>query len=132
MFEKRKQHLIAAAQPHLEQGETVREVMVGQTFVSPLAYLLIGPIVFIFVVRPRVVMATDRHVYVFAGNMWSQKKLNERLVKQPLQQADVQATKLSLTVGSEKVYALLFQFAPKNEIAATTAGEEPQGELAAA
>lgn len=131
MFEKRKQHLIAAAQPRLEPGEQVREVMVGQTFVSPLVYLIVAPIVFVFMVRPRVVMATDRNVYVFAGNYWSTKKLNETLVKQPIDQADLVATKFSLTVGGEKSYALLFQFERKNAIAAL-AGGVPQPELAPA
>ena len=118
MLEKRKQQLIAAAQPRLEPGETVREVMVGQTFVSPIVYLIVAPIVFVFMVRPRVVMATDRNIYVLAGNIWSVKKLNETLVKQPIGSAAVRATKFSLTVGAEKSYALLFQFANKNAIAA--------------
>ena len=130
MFEKRKQNLIAAAQPRLEDGETVREVMVGQTVASPLLYLILTPLLFVFFVRPRVVMATDRNIYVFAGNMWSTKKLNETRMKQPLGQGYLSATKLSITVGGEKAYPLLFQFAPKNAIAALAPGAG--GELAAA
>jgi sugar phosphate permease len=132
MFEKRKQHLIAAAQPHLEAGETVREVMVGQTFVSPLVYLLIAPVVFVFMVRPRIAMATDQHVYMFEGNMWSTKKLNGVLQKFPIGQAPITLTGLSITIGNETSYALLFQFTPMKQIAALAqAGAPPQMAAAA-
>ena len=116
MLEKRKQRLIEAARPHLN-GEQVREVMVGQTFVSPLVYLLIAPVVFVFMVRPRVAMVTDQHVYMFEGNMWSTKKLNGLLEKHPVGSAPIQLSGMSITIGGEKSYALLFQFAPMKRIA---------------
>jgi hypothetical protein len=125
MVEKRKRRLIEAARPMLG-GEEVREVMVGQTFVSPLIYLLVGPIVFVFMARPRVAMVTDRHVYMFEGNMWSTKKLNRLLEKHPVGNAPVKATGLSLTIGNEKSYALLFQFAPMKRIAELARGGAPQ------
>jgi hypothetical protein len=118
MIEKRKQRLIAAAQQYLEPGEQVREVMVGQTLATPLLYFLVAPIVLVFVVRPRVAMATDRHVYMFAGNMWSTKKLNGVLEKHALGSAQAELTGLSLTIGNEKSYALLFQFDAMKQIAA--------------
>jgi hypothetical protein len=127
MIEKRKRNLIAAAQQYLEPGESVREVMVGQTFVTPLSYLLIGPIVFVFVVRPRVAMVTDRNVYMFEGNMWSTKKLNAMLHRYPIGNAPIQLTGLSITIGNEKSYALLFQFEPMKNIATLAqAGAPPQ------
>ncbi len=117
MIEKRKQNLIAAARQYLEPGENVREVMVGQTFVSPLVYLLIAPIVFVFMVRPRVAMVTDRHVYMFEGNMWSTKKLNRLLEKHEVGRAPIQLSGMSITIGSQKSCALLFQFAPMKRVA---------------
>jgi hypothetical protein len=119
--------LTAAAQQHMEPGEQVREVMVGQTFVTPLAYLLVGPILFVFMVRPRVAMVTDRNVYMFEGNMWSTKKLNGVLHKYPIGQAPVQLSGLSITIGNETSYALLFQFKPMKNIATLAqAGAPPQ------
>ena len=126
MIEKRKRNLIAAAQSYLEPGEQVREVMVGQTFVTPLSYLLIGPIVFVFVVRPRVAMVTDRNVYMFEGNMWSTKKLNRMLHKYPVGQAPIELTGLSITIGQEKSYALLFQFKPMKAIATLAQARTPE------
>ena len=127
MIEKRKRNLIAAARQYMESGEQVREVMVGQTFVTPLAYLLVGPILFVFMVRPRVAMVTDRNVYMFEGNMWSTKKLNGVLQKFPIGQAPITLTGLSITIGTEKSYALLFQFTPMKQVAALAqAGAPPQ------
>ncbi len=133
MLQKRKQRLIEAAQQYLESGEQVREVMVGQSFVSPLIYLLVAPIVFVFMVRPRIAMATDRNVYMFEGNVWSTKKLNRVLEKHRIGQAPVTLTRLSLTIGNEKAYALLFQFAPMKEIARLlNSGQASQAQPAAA
>ncbi len=129
MIEKRKRGLIEAARPYLEPGETVREVMVGQTFVSPLMYLLIGPIVFVFMVRPRVAMVTDRNIYMFEGNMWKTKQLNRLLQKFPVGQAPIKLTGLSITIGNEKSYALLFQFKPMKNIAALAQGGAQQQPL---
>ena len=124
MLEKRKQRLIEAARPHLEPGEEVREVMVGQSFVSPLLYLLVGPLLFIFMARPRIAMATDRNVYMFEGNMWSTKKLNGVLAKHAVGAAPIGLTKFSITIGQEKAYALLFQFEPMKRVAALAQGSE--------
>jgi hypothetical protein len=132
MIEKRKQRLIEAARPYLEPGEQVREVMVGQSVVSPLVYLLVGPIVFVFVARPRVAMATDRNVYMFEGNMWSTKKLNRVLEKHAIGQAPIQLSGLSITIGAEKSYALLFQFAPMKAIAQLAQGGGQAASLEAA
>jgi hypothetical protein len=131
MLEKRKRRLIEAAGPHLG-GEQVREVMVGQSAVSPLIYLLVGPIVLAFFARPRVAMVTDQHVYMFEGNMWSTKKLNRLLEKHPVGRAPVSVTGLSLTVGNQKSYALLFQFGPMKRIAELAKGGAPQQSLEAA
>jgi hypothetical protein len=131
MIEKRKRRLIEAAQPHLG-GEQVREVMVGQTAVTPVLYLLVFPIVFVFMVRPRVAMVTDQHVYMFEGNMWSTKKLNRLLEKHPVGNAPVSLTGMAITIGKEKSYALLFQFGPMKRVAelARAGGEQPSLEAA--
>jgi len=127
MIEKRKRGLIESAQQWLEPGEEVREVMVGQTFISPIMYLLLMPIVFVFMVRPRVAMVTDRNVYMFEGNMWSTKKLKSLLEKHPVGNAPVTLTGLSITIGNERSFALLFQFAPMKQIAVLAQGApEPQ------
>ena len=132
MIEKRKRLLIEAARPQLEPGEEVREVMIGQTVVSPLAYLLVGQLLFAFIAKPRIVMATDRNVYVFAGNMWSSKKMNGLLEKHPLGSAPVKLTKYSLTIGDEKSYAMMWQFQSMKDVAALAQGGQPSAVAPAA
>jgi hypothetical protein len=112
-----KQALMDGARPEMEEGEEPKAVMLGQTFVSPLVYFLIGPLVFIFMARPRCVAATDRNVYVIEHGFWKQKEFKRILAKHPLGSVPVKLTGLSITIGDEeKVYALLGQFGPMEEI----------------
>jgi hypothetical protein len=122
MIEKRKAGLVEAARPHMEPDEQVCEVMIGQTMVSPVAYLIIGQLLFAFIAKPRVAIATDRNVYLFEGNMWMPKKLNGLLGKYPAGNAPIKLTKLSITIGGEKSYALLWQFDPMKRVAAIAQG----------
>src|SRR5215212_2483632 len=101
MVEKRKQRLAEAARPQMEEGEQIREVMIGQSFISPVAYLIVGQLLFAFVAKPRIVMATDRNVYMFEGNMWRPNKLNRLMEKHALGSVPVELTKYSITIGNE-------------------------------
>jgi hypothetical protein len=122
MIEKRKRRMIEAAQPELEPGEQVREVMIGQTFISPLAYLIVGQLLFVFMVRPRIAMVTDSNVYMFEGNMWRPNKLNRLIEKHPVGGAPIKLTKYSITIGNEKSYAMLWQFKSMKQVAALAQG----------
>ena len=118
MAKRTKAGLVESAKRFLEEGETVREVYLGQTYVTPLIYLLIAPIVFIFMVKPRAVMTTDRNVYVMKRSMWKGKQIDECLFKQPIGEATVETTSLALRVsGGEKLYAMLGGFADKRAVA---------------
>jgi hypothetical protein len=124
MLEKRKQALAENAAPHFEQGETVKETMIGQTFITPLAYLLIAPIAFIFMVRQRAVMATDRNVYVLQLNFWKAKQIDQLVTKQPIGSGNVELSSLGIKVGdTDKTYAALFQFEDMKRVAALASGE---------
>jgi hypothetical protein len=132
MIEKRKRALVEAARRFMEPGEEVREVMIGQSFVTPYVYLLVGPIVFVFVAQPRIVMATDRHVYVFEGNMWKAKELKSVLEKHAIGSVPMKLTGLSLTIGNEKSYAMLGQGKSMKQIASIAEGGAAQPALAGA
>jgi hypothetical protein len=132
MVEKRKRALIEAARRFMEPGEDVREVMIGQNLVTPLVYLLIGPIVLVFVARPRIVMATDRHVYVFEGDMWKAKELKRVLEKHAIGSVPLQLTGLSITIGAEKCYAMLGQGKSMKQVAALAEGSGTQPALSGA
>ena len=111
MFEKRKQALAESARPHLEPGESAQAVFIGQTFVSPLVYFLIGPIVFMFVAKQRVAIATERNVYVLSIHFLKGKEVREVVAKYPLVSARVEAGRASLQIGdSERLWAFLFGF----------------------
>jgi hypothetical protein len=128
LIEKRKQRLIEAARPHFEPGEQVREVMIGQTFISPLAYLIVGQLLFVFMVRPRIAMVTERNVYMFEGNMWRPNKLNRLIEKHPVGNVPITLTKYSITIGNEKSYAMMWQFESMKQVAAMAQGgaQQPQ------
>lgn len=127
MLEGRKRALAENAAPHFEQGETVKETMLGQTFVTPLMYLLIAPIVFIFMVRQRAVMATDRNIYVFQLHFWKAKQIDQLVTKQPIGSGNVELSSLGIKVGdTDKTYAALFQFGDMKRVAALASGEGAQ------
>jgi len=127
MIAKRKAKLVEAARPQMEPGEQVHEVMIGQTFISPLAYLIVGQLLFVFMVRPRIAIATDRNVYLFEGNMWKANQLNRLLEKHAVGSAAITLTKYSITIGNEKSYAMLWQFESMKQVAAIAqGGTQPQ------
>jgi hypothetical protein len=123
MLEGRKRKIAAQAAPHMEEGEDPRLMMLGQTYVTPWVYLLIAPIVFVFMVKPRAVLATDRNVYVLELGQFKASQVKSVLIKQRLSDADVKATRFSLTVAGEKAFAMLGQGGPMRQIADLAAAE---------
>ena len=126
-MKRRKAALIQSAQRFLEPGETPRTIYIGQTFVSPLIYALIGPIVFIFVARQRAVLVTDRYVRVLKPNFWKSKQVDEELARFPIAEARIERTKLGLSVGGgPRIYAFLFGFKDMAAVEAAVQGRLPQ------
>ena len=50
----------------LEPDEHMRVAFIGQTPIPPITYLLIGPILFLPIIKFRTLVVTDRHLYVFS------------------------------------------------------------------
>jgi hypothetical protein len=65
MLERQRRRVHEAVTPHLEPGESIEAVFIGQTPIPPIVYLLVLPILFVFILKFRTVVATDRHLYVF-------------------------------------------------------------------
>jgi hypothetical protein len=109
MQAKRNAAIAESARPFLEGGETVRGVFVGQTFCSPIWYLILLPIFLLAVIRMGVIITTDRNVYQFRMSMWSVKKVTDLLHKTPLSAARaVPGPTWSLQVEEgPRLYALL-------------------------
>ena len=130
MAKRTKAGLIKSAKRFLDEGETVREVYLGQTYVTPLMYLLIAPIVFLFIVKPRAVMTTDRNVYVMKRSMWKSKQIDECLFKKPLDEATIKTSPLALSIsGGEKLYAMLGEFDDKRAVAERIEGWDSAAEV---
>ena len=66
MLERQRRKVEAAVSPHLELDEHMRAAFIGQTPVPPIAYLLVGPILFLPIVKLRTIVVTERHLYVFS------------------------------------------------------------------
>jgi hypothetical protein len=128
MQKKRAAALAESAKPYLEQGETVRGVFHGQTFVSPILYLLVGPIVFMFMARQGAIITTDRDVYQFKLGFWSTKKVENLLHKTPLASAHAEEKPFwSLEVGEgPRLYAFLGTNKFRKEVAAQINGGEAE------
>jgi hypothetical protein len=95
--QKARTRLAQTAQPLLEEGESVKHVFLGQTFITPWVYLLVAPFVFVLVAKSRVVLLTDRHVYVLARR--SGNRVGDVIAKLPLGAASVDLGKMSIKIG---------------------------------
>ena len=87
MGEKLKRKIIDAVTPHIEDGEQVRAVYIGQTPIPPLAYLLIGPLLFIFIMQFKTFVVTDRNMYVFPNRWMRTYSYKAEPYKVPIEQA---------------------------------------------
>ncbi len=66
MLERQRKKVEAAVSPHLDPDERMKAAFIGQTPIPPITYLLIAPIVFVFILKFRTIVATERHLYVFS------------------------------------------------------------------
>ena len=116
MREGTKRKLIDGSAGELE-GVEPGAVMLGQTKVTPWIYLLILPLVFIFLVRSRAIAATDTHVYVIEQGQMKQSEV-KAIRAYPLASTEVEVTGLAVKIaGEEPVYALLGQGDARKRIA---------------
>ncbi len=131
MREATKRKLIEGSGDQLA-GVDESRVMLGQTGVTPMLYLLILPLVFIFIVRSRAVAASDTHVFVIEQGQMKQSDLKD-VRAYPIASTQIEVTALSVKIaGEDPIYALLGQGGPRKEIAALVerAGSAPVAETA--
>jgi hypothetical protein len=88
MLERQRRKVHEAVTPYLEPGETIESVYIGQTPIPPIAYFLVLPIVFVFIVKFRTVVATDRHIYVFAHKWMRSYEYSGEPYKVPIERAN--------------------------------------------
>lgn len=109
MLERQRRKIIAAVTPHLEEGETVRAAYIGQTPIPPITYLLVGPILFIFILKFRTFIATERNVYVFPNAYMRTYKYSGEPYKVPLAQARLETGSMWVRLdGGPKVWVMPF------------------------
>ena len=121
MRDEVKRALVENARPQMEGGEEASAVMLGQTGVTPWLYLLIFPLVFIFIVRSRAVALTERNIYVIDQSIWKQKEV-QAVRRYPRGTTQFEVTALGVKVADEDpIYALLGQGDEKKKIAAAVA-----------
>lgn len=106
LSEKQQAKLVAAVEPYLGEGEEVKAIMSGQTTIPPLAYLLVAPIVFIFVLKFKTVVATDRNLYVMPNKFLRGYKFQGDPYKVPLGSASIDAGSMSVRIdGGPRIWA---------------------------
>jgi hypothetical protein len=105
LYDKQRERRANAVAPYLEPGETVKASFIGQTPVPPWVFFLIASYVFIFIQKYRVVVATERNLYVMQNKFLSSYKFNGVALKVPLASADIEVSKTWMRVeGGPKLY----------------------------
>ena len=105
MLERQQQKATAAVTPHLEDGEQIRAMMLGQTPVPPIAYLLIAPLAFIFIIQFKTVVVTDRNVYVFPHKWMRTYEYRDAPYKSPLGSAQIDTGPMYLRIdGGPRIW----------------------------
>jgi hypothetical protein len=109
MLERQKRKVEAAVRPHLEDGEQIRAMFIGQTPIPPITYLLVGPLVFIFILKFRTIVATDRNVYVFPNKWMRTYAYSGPPYKVPVAQARFESGSMWARVdGGPKLWVMPF------------------------
>jgi hypothetical protein len=109
MLERQRRKVHEAVTPYLEPGETIEAVFIGQTPIPPIVYLLLVPIVLVFFLKFRTVVATDRHLYVF-GHKWMRSyEYSGQPYKVPIGQAKYNSGSMFAQVdGGPKLWVMPF------------------------
>jgi hypothetical protein len=115
----RREKLIEAATPYVDEGEQIRHIVSGQTGAPH------GPLGSIAIVagkaKQRRVVATDRKIYVLEGDFWGTAKSKGLVAKYELGEVAVERGRMSMTVGGEQIFIHGFAQGDADEIAATAA-----------
>jgi hypothetical protein len=102
--------LVESVKEYLED-ERVLAVVRGQTFVSPVVLPLIGPLLLIFLVRPRSVIVTDQSLITVEESIFLQSKVTRLVSRYRSGAVPVRLSRLGLKIGTDrKVFAMLGSF----------------------
>ena len=132
MLERQKRKVLAAVAPSLEEGEEVRAAFIGQTPIPPITYLLIGPLFFLFLLKFRTIIATDRNLYVFPNKWMRTYAYSGPPYKKPIGEANYESGSMYARVdGGPKLWVMPFGPVKKSLDELTAAVQQAQGAPAA-
>ena len=109
MLERQRRKIHEAVTPYLEPGETIEAVYIGQTPIPPIVYLLVLPILFVFILKFRTIVATDRHLYVFPNKWMRSYEYSGDPYKVPITKAHYESGSMFARVdGGPKLWVMPF------------------------
>ena len=109
MLERQRKKVEAAVSPHLDAGEQMKAAFVGQTPIPPIAYLLIGPILFFFILKFRTIVVTERNLYVFSHKWMRSYDYTGEPYKVRIEQARLESGSMWARVdGGPKLWVMPF------------------------
>lgn len=119
-----RDQLAASAAPQLQPGETVQVAFQGRGRGRPggntpwpsVLGLLLGA------THQRVVIATERHVYVFPGSLSSSTEVGPLEARYPLADAPIEVGKASARIGDEPMQVALSARGQLSKLAELLAG----------
>lgn len=109
MLERQRKKVEAAVSPYLDAGEQMKAAFIGQTPIPPISYLLIGPILFIPVLKFRTIVVTERSLYVFSHKWMRSYEYTGEPYKVAIEQARLESGSSWARVdGGPKLWVMPF------------------------
>jgi len=109
MLERQRKKVEAAVSPHLDAGEQMKAAFIGQTPIPPITYVLIGPILFLFILKFRTIVVTERSLYVFSHKWMRSYKYTGEPYKVGIEGARLESGSTWARVnGGPKLWAMPF------------------------
>ena len=109
MLERQRKRVEAAVSPHLDAGERIQAAFIGQTPIPPITYLLVGPIVFFFILKFRTIVVTERNLYVFSSRWMRSYDYSGEPYKVPVERARFESGSMWARVdGGPKLWVMPF------------------------
>ena len=115
---KRLQRVTEKAAEMIEPDERVQGAVYGVT--GPLApnSPIVGFLILLGIVKTRVIVLTEKNVYIMQGTMWTTTGVKKVVSKHPLGTVDASSSGYRLTVGENKISTNVFLTGRSKDMAA--------------
>jgi hypothetical protein len=109
MLERQRKKIHEAVTPHLDAGDDIEAVFIGQTPIPPITYLLVAPLLLVPLLKFRTIVATNRNLYVFPNKWMRTYEYSGEPYRVPIEQARYESGSSYARVdGGPKLWVMPF------------------------